>query len=380
MPEPAAPRNAPPARPPRRFEAVRLEWHHGFDSVAPEWDALADELAASPFLRPGWVQAWWAAFGRGRPEALAVRRDGRLVGLVPVARRAGDLTATVNWHTMDYGLLAADGEARAALAQALFSARARRVSLGFLAEGSDDLVACCGAAERLGQRLLVRALEPFHVIHVEGGWDAYRSQLSKSRRGDLGRCRRRLEDRGHLELDVQAGPSGLEQAMADVMALEAAGWKGAVRTAMASQPETVAFYRRIMRWTAERGWLRLYILRLDGRAVAFHLVLTDHGVAYHLKSGFDEALRKCSPGMVILAEILDRTFSGGITQWVVLGGAEPYKVVWPGETRRLLVLQAFAPTAGGRLEWTVFAYCRPAAKRLQAAAAHRREALSGNTA
>ena len=39
-----------------------------------EWEALADGTGASPFMHPGWFDAWWHAFGRGRLEIVALRR------------------------------------------------------------------------------------------------------------------------------------------------------------------------------------------------------------------------------------------------------------------------------------------------------------------
>jgi CelD/BcsL family acetyltransferase involved in cellulose biosynthesis len=42
------------------------------------WDALADRAGAAPFLRPGWIAAWWRAFGRGRLEILTAGSGGRL--------------------------------------------------------------------------------------------------------------------------------------------------------------------------------------------------------------------------------------------------------------------------------------------------------------
>ena len=50
------------------------------EPIAPEWDDLATRAGAPPFLRPGWFQAWWDSFGRGRLEILtaaARRTPGR---------------------------------------------------------------------------------------------------------------------------------------------------------------------------------------------------------------------------------------------------------------------------------------------------------------
>jgi CelD/BcsL family acetyltransferase involved in cellulose biosynthesis len=79
------------------------------EAVAGEWQRLAGAARATPFLRPGWFAAWWAAFGAGRPEILALRRPGGpLLALIPLRRRLGRVLSSTNWHTPQYGMLAAD--------------------------------------------------------------------------------------------------------------------------------------------------------------------------------------------------------------------------------------------------------------------------------
>src|SRR3954452_20335923 len=58
------------------------------DALCQEWDTLALATAAPPFLRPGWVRAWMAAFApRRQLQLLTVRRDEQLVALLPVVTR-----------------------------------------------------------------------------------------------------------------------------------------------------------------------------------------------------------------------------------------------------------------------------------------------------
>src|SRR6266566_178563 len=71
--------------------------------VESEWEELADATCASPFRRPGWIAAWWHAFGEGRLELATVRFGGRLTVVLPLRRRLGALTSPSNWHTPDFG-------------------------------------------------------------------------------------------------------------------------------------------------------------------------------------------------------------------------------------------------------------------------------------
>src|SRR5690606_5974620 len=47
-------------------------------TLLAEWDDLVDRSPdPSPWQRPGWVLAWWRAFGRGSLRVWALRRNGR---------------------------------------------------------------------------------------------------------------------------------------------------------------------------------------------------------------------------------------------------------------------------------------------------------------
>jgi CelD/BcsL family acetyltransferase involved in cellulose biosynthesis len=99
---------------------MRVETYERLEPIAHEWDDLADRTNAPPWLRPGWIGAWWQAFGAGRLELLAVRRAGRLAGLVPLHHRAGVLSSMTNSHTPEFGVLAEDRTVAQQLAEALF--------------------------------------------------------------------------------------------------------------------------------------------------------------------------------------------------------------------------------------------------------------------
>src|SRR5690348_16425909 len=97
--------------------------------LAEEWDSLADRVGAPPWARPGWVDAWWRAFGSGELDVLTVySSDGRLAGVLPVARRRGRVEAPVNWHSPEAPLV---GDA-AALGGKLFAGRPRSAMLRYV--------------------------------------------------------------------------------------------------------------------------------------------------------------------------------------------------------------------------------------------------------
>src|SRR5206468_11130644 len=69
------------------------------------------------------------------------------------------------------------------------------------------------------------------------------------------------------------------------------------------------------------------------------------------------------PGILLQHEIVARAFRVGLRRFEFLGEAEDWKLRWTDTTHDRLLVQAFAPTAGGRLTEAAFVHVRPLAKR-----------------
>jgi CelD/BcsL family acetyltransferase involved in cellulose biosynthesis len=345
---------------------MQLESHDRLDSLCGEWDALADRVSASPWLRPGWIGAWERAFGRGSLEVLTLRRDGRLVGVLPLQRRFGALRSTSNVHTPAFSMLVEDQEAARELGRSLFARGGRQVTLGFLLSDDPALDTCRSAARAARYRLIDRTLERSPYIATNGDWPGYERQRESRFLRELRRRRRRLGEQGRLALDVTDGHQRLDELLDEGFAVEAAAWKGKRGTAIAADPATRRFYGDIALWAAERGWLRLAFLRLDERPLAFDYCLEEQGVHYLLKTGYDPDYRAFAPGMLIRREMIARAFSNGLARYEFLGADEPWKLRWTGTLRERRLLQAFAPSLPGVIDCLrgrALAFARPLAKR-----------------
>lgn len=338
------------------------------DGLEDEWERLADSVDAAPWLRPGWVTAWWRAFGRGALEVQVVRRDGALAAVIPLERHGARLSATANWHTPSVPVLAADAAAAGeALATTLLD-RARHVSLAFVRTDDGVLDAWLSAAAATRRSHLVRTLERSPYIALRPGLESWQDALGSKLRGELRRRRRRLEEQGEVAVDVRDGSQDLDALLEEGFRIEAAAWKGERGTAIASDAATRDFYVSVARWAAARGWLRLAFLRLDGRPLAFDLCLERGGVHALLKTGFEPEARRLAPGLLLRDAMIRRAFDLGLVTYEFLGADEPWKLAWTSTVRELKLLQAFAPTPAGRVERAAWAYGRPLAKRALALA------------
>ena len=348
---------------------LQVETHDRVSPLARDWDELAGRLGASPFLRPGWIAVWSAAFAPGSLMVVAVRRQGELVGVVPLSRRHGALRSASNEHSPEFGFLAVDGDVAATLARAVFAERATTVRLDFVDPNDGGLEQCRQTARHVGYRSVERLRLRSPYLAIENDLSAH---ARPGTRREAERRLRRLADAGSVTLEVADGSERLDGLLAEGFEVEASGWKGEQGTAIAGSSETRAFYTGVARWAAERGWLRLAFLRLDTRALAFVFGLEAEGVFYSLKSGFDPAFRRFGPGGVLRYQLLRRAFSAGLSRYEFLGDAEPSKLEWTAAYRPRVAFRAFAPSPSGLLRWTVHAHAYPLAKRVPLASRLRR--------
>jgi CelD/BcsL family acetyltransferase involved in cellulose biosynthesis len=337
-------------------ERVLVGSNSDLDAIVPEWEALADRVSAPPFLRPGWFRVWDRAFGRGDLGAVVTRRRGSLAGLLPIASRHGVVRSPTNWHTPWFGAVAIDEAAHQELASALRVGARNWFDLSFLS-ARDPLV----PAVRAGQNGITRVVQRSPYIATEGSWDEFQSR--HSRRRQLRRAEKRLGKEGAVSFDlIDSGPR-LEAGLAEGLLVEDSGWKRDAGTSILSQPSTTRFYSELAEWAAARGELRLWFLRLDGRAIAFAYCLESNGIHYQLKTGFDPEFANFSPGVLLTREKVRYAFEHGTRRYEFLGAPDSHKLDWTDRCHELVRVQGFSRTPGGLAGEGLWRYGRPVAKR-----------------
>jgi Acetyltransferase (GNAT) domain len=133
--------------------------------------------------------------------------------------------------------------------------------------------------------------------------DVYvRQSLGAHHRREFQRMERSLAKRGVVEYTESRHPEDIRRRTEEFLSLEASGWKGRRRTAMAVDRFRAAFAREALYCLAERDMCRIHTLDLDGRAIASLVVMRESGVAYTWKTAFDEGYSSYSPGTLLMID------------------------------------------------------------------------------
>ncbi|AKU90660.1 GNAT family N-acetyltransferase [Vulgatibacter incomptus] len=317
------------------------------ERVEPEWRALCDEgPCAAPFFRPEWIAAYLRAFEPSATLRLVVATDaGRLRAVLPlVAERSRlrgfpvrKLRSAAGVHSCRFDLVHGAGDFRP-WADAIWSHLCETGGWDVI-ELRD--VPAGGAVERLLEAAStagypVGRWESMRTPYVElpGRGGSFEAVLGRTRshfRANLRRRMKRLAEKGRVQLNrfEDADPRVLQR----FYALEKIGWKGDRGTAIDCDGATRAFYDRAASWAASRGMLAIYELELDGAPVAMHFGLSDGRRYYLPKPAFDPAHEACSPGQLLMHEVLRDCTERGLEELDFLGPPMPWKADWTDSFR-----------------------------------------------
>jgi CelD/BcsL family acetyltransferase involved in cellulose biosynthesis len=325
----------------------------GLSPFQAEWESLAERAPhAELFETHLWITAWLDSYWKDGPLAfLFVRSGEELVGLAPLLDdREGSLgcphslVTPVNPHARRCSLLAA-GDPGPVVAAVLAHLEGTR-------RGSRMRLRCCDASSpvvaALEQRRplsLIRQKDRSPIIRLEGDWEAYLATRPRHLRREMARKAKRLDTEWDAKWVSVADPAGAERAMTDVLRIERNSWKDREGTSLVSEPGASAFYTRIARNCAAKGWLRLELLYLDGEPVAHILGVAYRGTCYALKTSYDEAYRAWSPGIVLFQHAIRKAFEDGLRTFDFLGDDSRWKSELANDQRAHVDACAFSGSA-----------------------------------
>lgn len=359
---------------PRHANPSLLTGIADFEGLAEDWNALAHG-SASPFLTADWLLSWWTAYGAGKPATLVLRDDeGRLVAGAFCRRRRHRLESAANLQSGDWDAVGRDETARRALWAALAQLAPARVRLGQMIAAADATGIARDELAKAGFRVFRQGGPRSPYLPLPGTWPELAQSVSRNLRSQLGRRRRALEKKGELRLRTITGGDDLAPAFESILRLESTGWKAARGAPIVRDPALQALHWTFVRRAAQRGWLRLYLLELDGEPIAGDYGCSFGGVGFLLKTGFDERHSRLSPGLVLRAEVLRASIEEGLRGYDFLGGSESYKLRWTSEVRQRITLVAYRgrSTLVERAYWS---HARPRLKQLHALATAARARL-----
>ncbi|MCP3103380.1 GNAT family N-acetyltransferase [Myxococcus sp. K15C18031901] len=347
----------------RRLDVSAVGSLSALAGMRAEWDALLDASDAGPFNAWEWLYPWCRRIAPERRPLVLTARDaaGTLVGLWPLGletrrvagvpvRRLGFLGEThVGSDYLDVvARRGAEREVGEVFARMLSALREEWDVLD-LTDLRDDSV----TVEVLRQvfaaddvRLAERYVCPYDVLTPDESFDAFLKRTG--RRDNYLRRRKWLEKQEGYRIERVEAPGELAAPMTDFFRLHAARWATDGGSQGIKGTGVEAFHRDATQLLAERGRLRLYTMKVGGRAVASVYGLVHGGRFVYFQSGYDPEWRSRSVGLVLVGETFKDALAEGLTEYDFLRGTETYKSDWVSKQRHTVSVRVHAGTRAAR--------------------------------
>jgi CelD/BcsL family acetyltransferase involved in cellulose biosynthesis len=298
----------------------RSEWCSiaALEAIAEEWRALAGRaLEPNVFYEPAFALAAAPVFGADAGAVLVRTAVGKLVGLFParIGRWRGGLTSMLVGWTHPYAPLGTPlidrDEPEAVIAAWLDhlgrdTAMPAQMLLPLVPEQGAFANALEIVLARQGRRAAAFGRHERALLHPGTERDKYLERaMSGSKRKELRRQRRRLEDIAPVTGTTVTGAPDIAAALNDFLVLEASGWKGLAGTAIVSDPASKDFVAKAVTGLAAEGHARIDRLFLNGTAIAATITLASGDTAWCWKIAYNEGLARSSPGVQLVCDLTE---------------------------------------------------------------------------
>ena len=161
------------------------------------------------------------------------------------------------------------------------------------------------------------------------------------------------EAKGKVEFEVAPLSSDkINDYLTELFEVEAASWKGRTGTAMKSYKSLGQFFRYYSALESERGNLRLFFLRVNGKAIAAQLTVVHANRLWVFKIGHDESWSSCSPGILLMHNVIRYCFDEGLESCEMLGSDEPWLHIWGNEVHSVLTYRIYPRTFDAVIDLT----------------------------
>ena len=334
--------------------------------LVDEWNELLDHSDQDClFLTPEWLTTWWRCFERDQwtLRLITVRRQSQLLGIAPLFSRPRTVGGLVTHRSMEFlgtGVVGSDyldlivrrGEeemVRVAMAE-YFDRSKPAMTLSHVSTASSETDHVVKQLEMSGWHVKRSTIETCPYITLRGHtWESYLESLGSNHRYNFNRRLKNLHKEGVLVFDAVEKEDQRREGLQAFMSLHALCWEERGGSQAMQSGRERAFHEAFSRMALEREWLRLYLLRLNGRPIGGLYGFRRGERFYFYQSGFDPAWRKHSVGLVTMGLAIKHALAEGVEEYDLLHGTESYKFKWAKETRDLTRIHLFPPSLKGFL-------------------------------
>jgi len=323
-----------------------LKDFRGLSRLGEAWETLCDELGdnISVFASFAWYETWWRHFSTGASlNVIAMWETGRLVGVAPLMVRRTtihSLPATVvsfieNRQSLhnDFPVLPAVREQfLREMVRCLFREHSSWDVIVFrnLPCNSVNLEVLTGILAETGRTWRQsRTWYDSPYLDPSGSWEEYLAGRSTRTRKGLRNIQNNLARAGVVSVRNIKTREEFLSVREEVFTVARQSWSEKAGDSLAS-PANEAFTNDLALRMAEKGWLSIWTLELDGKMIAIEFHLRAFGKEHALRGHYLPDFAALSPGTYLETQILRHVFEepAKVGTYDFCGSFENYKRKW----------------------------------------------------
>jgi CelD/BcsL family acetyltransferase involved in cellulose biosynthesis len=313
---------------------IELREYDRFDDqeLVEAWITLESSRACpNLFLSRAWMEPWAKQFGAEFRPSVLVGYDGTgPVGIAPLfATSRETFELPVNFLAHRSGLIALD-DAMCEFATAVVR-RLDEWGKGALLRGlptdRPSYAAITDAAKATGVPVRERRGRVSPHVDISSSWDEFLKSRPSKVSHEWRRKMRKLGREGSVEVKRMTPGSSPRDLIDAFVEIESRSWKEETGTSISARG-VEEFYYELAESLTRAGAFRPFWIELDGRMIGFLLGAVYGGTYYALKTSFDEAFGKLSPGVTLFDHAIGDAFSEGLDRFDFTGRRARWKDEW----------------------------------------------------
>lgn len=331
------------------FKVEEVTDEAGFIALKDGWNRLATEAGLTVFQTWEWAWHWWKANSRGKKLWLLVAYNkGKLAGIAPLyisfsyyglPVKVAAFIGTNGTDYLNFVLRRNDSDVASVLIDYLLESQKWDViDLHQLPSGNiaSDLL-----NSRISGKFACELVpqDASYKLELPDNWEELLAGLSKKFRWNVQYYQRRLA-RDHEVSFRLSDKDSVEKDMALFFKLHQKRFISKKKPGAYLSPKFRKFHTDLAKTLCSCGWLRLYTMEVDGRAVASLYGFQFNDSFYYYLGGFDPDWGSMSVSTVLIARAIEDSIKQGLKSFDFLRGQEPYKKKWLAQeffNQRLIV-------------------------------------------
>lgn len=324
-------------------EEIRFELVDELEAIRADWQEMEAEVSCTPFQTYAWTDAWRTHVGKAniRPAIVVGRDDaGSIQILLPLALHKQGPVTILEWLAGDHASYTG-GLFRKSLLDQL-----NRADFLTLWSKITDLLPPFDIVQFMAQMPTLNgqvnptthfgakaSASPYFCITIDADWETLHLQRrSRSTRRSERRRERQIGEIGTVSFETHYEGAALEQATEVLFEQRSARFAELGIHDFLGDPGMADFYRALTKMTSHSHGIEGFVstLRVGDTMAAGLLNLIYKNKNYALVSSMttDEALRKPSPGEILMRYTLKHCCEKGLEAYDCGGGYDIYKDSW----------------------------------------------------